>query len=142
MIMIKPAHRINPQPSSRQSSRHGRHEPHSIKTAVNHQRDFLARERRFQPSDRIDRRLLGYQRPALALAEEHLEGVLRCEKSGLKRGVCWRGGCEDVGVGVEDGSHGCEEGGEGGQAGRWHGRSMAGRLYDLLVPYSTELIGN
>jgi hypothetical protein len=114
--MIEPAHRINPQPSRRQPSRHGRHETHGIKTAVNSQRDFLARECRLQASDRIDGRPLGYERPAFTLAEEHLEGVLRCEKSGLEGGVCWWGGCEDVGVGLEDGSHGREEGGEGGQA--------------------------
>lgn len=82
--MIKAADRIDSQPSSRQSRRHGRHETHGIKTAVNTQRDFPAWECRLQTSDRIDSRLFGYQRPALALTEKHLEGVLRFEQSFLE----------------------------------------------------------
>jgi hypothetical protein len=72
MIMIKPANRIDPQPTLRQPRSNRRQKPYRVEAAVNTQCDFPARKDRFQPQ-RVCTRLLCDERPALALAEQHLE---------------------------------------------------------------------
>jgi hypothetical protein len=49
MIMIKPADRIDPQPTLRQPRSNRRQKPYRVEAAVNTQCDFPARKDRFQP---------------------------------------------------------------------------------------------